>query len=274
MSLIDPVIQDFYTSSAEDTRLQTGLGPLEFLRNKQLIADHLPERAAWIADIGGGTGHYAAWLAGLGHQVILVDPVPKHVLLAGKRSKKSKRSFQCVLGEARRLPIADQTADLVILHGPLYHLQQQGDRIAALKEARRILRPGGIIIGFAITYAATTLAALQNGMIHHPDIYAMCKQELQSGEHEAPTAFPGMLAQAYFHKPAEFLAEFEAVGLRKIRMCAVEGIAWLDARFFQSWVVPEKQQCLLDLISLTDTDPELLCLSPHLMLAAEVDYDF
>ena len=94
--LIDPSINDFYIQSAEETRLQTGLGPLEFLRNKQLINRYLPGKPAVIADIGGGTGHYASWLADMDHEVILVDPVSRHIEQAKKRSRKSKRAFKCV----------------------------------------------------------------------------------------------------------------------------------------------------------------------------------
>ncbi|RKR82119.1 ubiquinone/menaquinone biosynthesis C-methylase UbiE [Mucilaginibacter gracilis] len=271
--LIDSSINDFYNQCAEDTRLKTGLGPLEYLRNKQLIERYLPAAPAVIADIGGGTGHYAAWLAGMGHQVVLVDPVGKHIQLAEKRSRKSKRAFKCIEGEARCLPIASNSIDLVILHGPLYHLQEPAQRIAAIKEARRILKTGGTVIGFAITYAASTLAALQNGMLHHPDIYQMCRQELQNGEHEPPPAFPGMLAQAFFHRPDQLSQEFEEAGLIKVGMHAVEGLAWLDAKFFESWASPEKQRQLLELVAATESDPELLCLSPHIMLAAEVDYN-
>lgn len=143
--LIDSEISDFYTQSSEDSRLKLGLGPLEFERNKDLISRYLPSSGGVIADIGGGTGHYAQWLTTLGHKVILVDPVPKHIQQAEKRAKNSKNSFRCILGEARQLPLDNHSADVVILHGPLYHLQDQGERIAALKEARRILKIGGIV---------------------------------------------------------------------------------------------------------------------------------
>jgi ubiquinone/menaquinone biosynthesis C-methylase UbiE len=267
--LIDSSINDFYTQSAEDTRLQTGLGPLEFLRNKR----YLPEAPAVIADIGGGTGHYAGWLAGMGHQVILVDPVSKHIQQAEKRSRRSKKAFKCIAAEARNLPIEANSIDVVILHGPLYHLQEPSQRLAALKEAGRILKTGGTVIGFAITYAASTLAALQNGMFHQPDILQMCRQELQNGEHEPPAAFPGMLAQAFFHRPDQLILEFEEAGFTKSGLHAVEGLAWLDANFFKSWASPDKRQQLLELVSATESDPELLCFSPHIMIAAEIDYD-
>jgi hypothetical protein len=135
------------------------------------------------------------------------------------------------------------------------------------------LKTGGTVIGFAITYAASTLAALQNGMLHHPDIYQMCRQELQNGEHEPPAAFPGMLAQAFFHRPSQLIREFEEAGFIKSGLYAVEGLAWLDATYFESWANPGKLQRLLELVEATESDAELLCLSPHIMLAAEINYD-
>lgn len=271
MVLINPEITDFYEQSAEESRLTMGLGPLEFERNKELISRYLPRTKACIADIGGGTGHYARWLSGLGHQVILIDPVSKHIRQAEKRSKRSGNHFSCILAEARKLPIASCSADVVILHGPLYHLQAAEDRILAIKEARRVLKIGGVVLGFAITYAASTLAALQNGLIHDQNIYLMCREELTSGDHHAPESYPGILPASYYHRPSALISEFAAAGFKTIDLLAVEGIAWTDKKYFDSWSSPEKKQRLLDLVRLTEADPELLCLSPHMMLAAEID---
>lgn len=272
MNLIDSTLDTFYTQSSEETRLKTGLGPLEFERNKELISRYLPDRKVVIADVGGGTGHYASWLSSLGHQVILIDPVAKHIQQAEKRSGKSRHSFKCLKGEARSLPFDAQHFDLVILHGPLYHLQEECERIAAIKEARRVLKVGGIILGFAITYSASTLAAFQNGLIHHHDIFSMCKEELSSGAHYPPESFPGILAHAYFHRPTSLINEFQHCGLNVVDLLAVEGMTWMDKTFFESWSSPEKRQRLNDLLTLTESDRELLCLSPHMMIAAEVDY--
>lgn len=268
MNPIDSSIVNFYSQSAEDLRLQMGLGPLEFERNKDLISRYLPSHKGYIADIGGGTGHYSQWLAAMGHDVLLVDPVPKHIQQAEKRAR-SKHPFKCVLGEARKLPMNDNTADVVILHGPLYHLQEEEERIASLAEARRVLKPGGFVLGFAITHAASTLAALQTGMLYEPDIFAMCKSELKSGYHNPPERFPEMLAMAYYHRPSVLRQEFEAAGLKPVGLFAVEGMAWMDGKFFETWSHPEKRKRLLELISITESDPELLCMSPHMMLAAE-----
>ncbi|MCD9018897.1 class I SAM-dependent methyltransferase [Parachryseolinea silvisoli] len=270
MSLIDNAILDFYTQSSEDTRLQVGLGPLELERNKALIARHLPDYPCRIADVGGGTGHYARWLSSLGHAVTLIDPVPRHVDLARRKAAHARRTFACVLGEARRLPLPKGAVDVVMLHGPLYHLQDAEDRQRALYEAQRVLRVGGVVLGFAITHAASVLAALQTGMIHDPDVFRMCLQSLANGEHYPPPGMPGVLPRSFFHRPAGLREEFEMAGFTVEEVVAVEGIAWLDQRYFESWAHPEKRQRLLELVRRTEADPDLLALSPHIMLAAGV----
>ena len=269
MNLIDHHIHDFYNQSSEETRLQIGLGPLEFERNKELISRYLIRPNMAIADIGGGTGHYAKWLASLGHQVTLIDPVEKHITLAQKKAKGKGGHFISKLGEARKVPIDDQTIDLVILHGPLYHLPRQQDRINALKEAKRIMKPGATILGFAITYAASSLAALCSGAIHQKDIFEMCKNELTTGSHIPPDHIKGMLVESFFHRPAQLEEEFITAGFQKVAHLAVEGIAWTSGTYFTDWATPDKRERLLELIRLTEADVELLCISPHMMFVAK-----
>ncbi|MFD0766122.1 class I SAM-dependent methyltransferase [Mucilaginibacter lutimaris] len=269
MHLIDSSIEAFYAHAQEETRLTTGLGPLEFERNKILISRYLHQRCH-ITDVGGGTGHYAQWLSSLGHSVTLIDPVPKHIQQAKKRSKQTSQPYQCLLAEGRNLPLPDASQQLVILHGPLYHLQERSDRIAALREARRVLRKDGIILGFAINNTASIVAALQSGLIYHPDVFKMCTTELVSGIHQPPAGFPGMLPAAYYHRPSFLIDEFKEVGLKPLELRPVEGIAWMDGSFFSNWADPVKRKRLLELLELTEKDQDLLCFSPHMMLAANV----
>ncbi len=198
--LIDKKIDSFYSETEEQTRLQVGLGPLEFERNKELIQRYLTKKKSIILDVGGGPGIYAEWLAELKHEVHLIDPVVKHVEEAKKRSAKSKNKFNCVLGEARKLDFPDRYADVIILHGPLYHLQKKNERLDCLKEAKRILKPGGIVLGFAINYTASTMVSLLQGVMRQKEFFQMCKQELENGIHEAPANMPGILPKAFYHK--------------------------------------------------------------------------
>jgi ubiquinone/menaquinone biosynthesis C-methylase UbiE len=265
-SLVSTEIAQFYTGAAEEKRLTYGLGPLEFERNQELIARFLPAKSSFVIDVGGGPGIYAEWLASLGHNVHLVDPVNKHIQQAQKRAAKLKKTFKAALGEARSLDFRDGVADVVIEHGPLYHLQQRTDRIKALKEAYRVLKPGGIMLGFAINHSISTLTGLLNGMIHDDQFYNMCMGELKTGLHNPPAAWPGILPEAFFHKPNELLAEVTEAGFTGIELFAVEGMIWLDAKYFESRSDPGKKEKMMSLLKGTEQSMELLCFSPHIMI--------
>lgn len=266
-NLISSEIDLFYAGAAEDKRLSYGLGPLEFERNKELIGRYLPAKGGIVIDVGGGPGVYAEWLAGLGHTVNLIDPVHKHIQQAQKRASKLKNPFKASIGEARQLDFADNSADVVILHGPLYHLQLKSDRIKALTEARRVVKPNGVMLGFAINHTVSTLTGLLNGMIHDSQFYAMCQSELTTGIHNPPASWPGILPEAYFHKPGELSNEVSEAGFTAMELFAVEGMVWLDSKYFETRSTPEKKEAMMNLLRATEQNPELLSLSPHLMVS-------
>ncbi|MUH36158.1 class I SAM-dependent methyltransferase [Zobellia amurskyensis] len=268
-SLISRDIELFYTNASEETRLEKGMGVFEFERIKSLIEKYIENPESTIIDVGGGTGKYSEWLARKGHRVHMIDPVLKHIALAENRSHKLKNKFSVHLGEARKLDFPDTYADVIILHGPLYHLQEKKDREAAIREAKRVLKKDGVILGFAINYSATTLVGLLNGLIHKPSFFNMCKEELQTGIHNPPLDFPWLLAEAYYHKPDELKAEFTEQGFTYVNTHAVEGMVWLDKDFFGSMTNEKRKNNLLELINLTENDSNLLPFSPHMMIAVK-----
>ncbi len=265
--LINQAIEDFYNNSSEEDRLTMGLGPLEFERNKLLIGRFLPPGKATVIDVGGGTGKYSEWMAEMGHKVSMVDPVRKHITQANRRSDRLQKSFEVILGEARKLDFPDDYADLVILHGPLYHLQEREERISAIKEASRITKPGGVILGFAINYTASTFVGLLQGVIHDKRIFDMCLTELTTGIHNPPSGMPGLLAEAFYHRPEQLKEEFAETRLTNLEMFAVEGLIWLDSNFFTTRANRSKYEDLLELCRLTEKDPNLVAVSPHMMIA-------
>ncbi|WP_111309802.1 class I SAM-dependent methyltransferase [Confluentibacter sediminis] len=267
--LISRNIEVFYNKASEETRLDKGMGVFEFERIKSLIEKYLPSSSSKIIDIGGGTGKYSEWLAKKGHQVYLVEPVPKHIKLAQNRANKLKNKFSVQLGESRKLEFKNNFADLIILHGPLYHLQKKEDRDLTICEAKRVLKNGGIILAFAINYTASTLVGLLNGLIHKNSFFEMCKEELTSGIHNPPDDFPWLLAEAYYHKPEQLKDEFINQGLTYINTYAVEGMAWLDKEYFANMLNNKKKKTLLELIKITENDSYLLPFSPHMMIAVK-----
>jgi ubiquinone/menaquinone biosynthesis C-methylase UbiE len=267
--LISKQIEFFYNRVSEETRLDKGMGVFEFERIKSLIERYILLESAKIIDVGGGTGKYAAWLSDNGHKVFMVDPVSKHIKQAKRRSGALKNKFHVEMGEARDLKFPDNFADLVILHGPLYHLQNKSDREKAIREAKRVAKFGGVILGFSINYAASTMVGLLQGLLHRKKFFKMCVEELTTGIHNPPDDFPWLLAEAYYHRPEELKEEFEGQDLLFMNIHAVEGMAWLDRDYFSMMANEKSKSTLLKLIEITENDVNLLSFSPHMMIASK-----
>lgn len=257
---------------SEETRLNKGLGVFEFERVKSLIEKYIKIPSSIILDIGGGTGKYSEWLAKKGHQVHLVEPVPKHLKIASERNHRNKIKFTIHSGESQNLIFKNNYADIVILHGPLYHLQNHIDRDKTIKEAIRVLKPNGIILAFAINYTASTMVGLLNGLIHKKTFFKMCKEELTTGIHNPPDDFPWLLSEAFYHNPKKLKEEFLNQDITYLNTHAVEGITWLDKNIFVNLENSERKETLLKLIEITETDPQLLSLSPHIMIATQKNF--
>jgi hypothetical protein len=75
----DAAMHAYYALGGEQDRLSEGDGVVEFERTKEILLRHLPDPPAVVADIGGGPGRYALWLAGRGHRVEHRDLVALHV---------------------------------------------------------------------------------------------------------------------------------------------------------------------------------------------------
>ncbi|GAA4272300.1 class I SAM-dependent methyltransferase [Aquimarina gracilis] len=267
--LISRNIELFYNKVSEETRLNKGMGVFEFERIKSLIEKYTSTSPSKIIDIGGGTGKYSEWLAKKGHQVYLVEPILKHIEIAQNRANKMKNKYSIHVGESRKLEFPNNFADIVLMHGPLYHLQKKEDRELSIREAKRVLKNNGIILAFAINYTASTLAGLLNGFMHKPSFFKMCKQELTTGIHNPPDDFPWLLAEGYYHKPNDLKEEFVNEELTYINTYAIEGMTWLDKDFFKNLLDKNRKKTLMELLRITENDPYLLSFSPHIMIAVK-----
>jgi ubiquinone/menaquinone biosynthesis C-methylase UbiE len=266
----DAEIAAHYALGLERDRLTSGGGALELARTLVLLERYLPAPPAAIADIGGGPGRYALWLAERGYRVHLVDPVPLHVeqarAAAGTRLQTALASAE--VGDARALQLADESVDAVLLFGPLYHLLERADRVQALAEARRVCRPGGVVLAAAISRFASMLDGLRGEYLADPTFAAIAAGDLRNGRHQNPTDNPAYFTTAYFHRPEELSVECELAGLAHEATLAVEGAAWLlpdlDARLADR----ERRAVLLAAIAGLETEPALLGVSAHLLAVA------
>ena len=257
---MDDEILEHYGKGVESDRVTGGASRIEFVRTKELLERFLPEPPAAIVDVGGGPGAYAAWLAERGYRVRLVDPVPLHVEQAGARG-----GFTAALGDARRLEDADETADAVLLLGPLYHLTERSDRVGALVEARRVVRPGGIVAAAAISRFASLLDGLLHGYLADPAFRAIVERDLADGQHRNADGRPEWFTTAFFHHPDELREEVEGAGLELEAVYGVEGPGWLLA---DRWDDPGGRENVLFVARAVEEEPTLLGLSAHLLAVA------
>lgn len=255
-----------YEQVDEDARLQQGWGPLELARTQELILRTLQPAPATILDVGGGTGVYAAWLASLGYEVNLVDSVPKHVEQARHRSQVHNKPIASMrVGDARRLEEKDGSVDSVLLLGPLYHLTEREDRILCLKEAFRVLRPGGLVFAAAISRFASLLDSVRNGFFDDPVFAPILDRDLTDGQHRNPTDNPAYFTTAYFHRPGELSRELIAAGFHVDGILAIEGPGWLALDFDDLWIDRAQRQRLLETIRKIEREPTILGVSPHIL---------
>jgi len=126
---------------------------MERMRTQEILRRYVPPPPAVLLDVGGGAGIYAFWLSQLGYEVHLVDGAPLHIEQARQASHtQSDHPLASIeLGDARALTWPEQSVDILLLLGPLYHLTEQEERLQVLKEAFRVLKPGGWCIAAAIS---------------------------------------------------------------------------------------------------------------------------
>ena len=270
VSSFPPEILEFYDQGLEASRLARGIGPLEYVRTQEIIQRYFPAPPAQVFDIGGGPGVYSLWLARLGFSVHLVDRSPLHVELAWQESlgQANHPLTGVILGDGRCLPYPANCADAILLHGPLYHLVEKIDRLAALQEARRILRPKGVLLAVMISCYASSLVGLVRGWLDDPDYFAMCMEELASGRHTPPASWPGLFTTAYFHHPGELEEEIQAAGLAVETTLAVQGPGWLAKDFEQAWQNEQRRETILALVRRMESEAGALGMSPHNVVVA------
>ena len=267
--MINNEIYNFYNGGAEIGRLENGLGEIECFRTKEILSRYI-EGKNTIYDIGGGIGIYSAWLAKRGNDVHLLELADASVQYAKENLMKDCK-FIAEVGDARKIDRKDSSADVVLLMGPLYHLQNSADRKLALNEAHRVLKKGGLLVVSGVSkYSSTTWAlstyGINNNYMEDSVFFNMLKSELTTGKHNRPKEYPGLIAEAYFSTPQEFENELIDSGFSIRNKYAVEGCIWFTPCLYEKWKNKQSRERLLDIIHLTENDNEIIGMSPHFLI--------
>jgi len=257
----DAELRAYYAQRTEWDRLGDPKGVIEFERTKEILQRRLPAAPAVIADIGGGPGRYALWLAELGYTVEHRDLMGLHV---EQLQRSSGSMVHAEVGDARDLNLPDASVDAVVLLGPLYHLRERAHRVQALREACRIVRPGGPVFGAVISRWAPRLDGVVAERLYEscPEVLALLPDVELTGNLPpvVPDGFSG-----YTHRPAELIEEIAEAGLALEDLVGVEGMPLAASDTQARLNDPAAWQVVLDTARAIEHVPELLGLSPHLL---------
>jgi ubiquinone/menaquinone biosynthesis C-methylase UbiE len=264
---LDPAIADYYDRAPEESRLEHGAFQLEALRTRELIERHAPPAPATVIDVGGAAGAYAFWLAERGYDVHLVDATPRLVDEARRRNEQAVKPLaSCRVGDARAIPADNGSAALVLMLGPLYHLVNAADRQRALREAERVLRPGGTLIAAAISRFASALDGLSRDLFQDERFAQIVERDLRDGQHRNSTERIDYFTTAFFHAPEELRAEVARAGFAIEGVYGVEGPGWIMPDLADRWADAQRRTALLRVARLLERETSVIGSSAHLIV--------
>ncbi len=165
-------LKEYYDNYDEDVRLLSRHGNIEFLTSMKYIERYLFDGAK-ILEVGAGTGRYSHTLAHKGYTVDAVELI-QHNIDVFESKITSDEKITVRQGNAIDLSfIKDESYDITLLLGPMYHLYTNEDKLAALSEAIRVTKRAGIVF---VAYCMGDASVLQYGfgrdMIH--DLIEKC----------------------------------------------------------------------------------------------------
>jgi S-adenosylmethionine-dependent methyltransferase len=258
-------IQDFYDENVQNEWERLGTRHrTEFAVTLRALREFLPPVPARIIDIGGGPGRYALTLAEAGYGVTLVDLAEGNLAFAREKARETGLRLEGVFHQ-NALDLASfppAAFDAALLMGPLYHLWAYEERLQALREAHRLLQPGGVIFAAFISRFAPFQDGASKG-------FEWVLTEPETNEKLLATginvgAEGDGFTDAYFAHPDEVIPLGEAAGFETLLRLGCEGMAGghedyinaLEGRAFEIWA---------DLNYRLGKDPAAIGASEHIL---------
>lgn len=151
-------LEKYYNKFCEDKRLTRKYGQVEYITSMKYIREYLEDNEnAKILDVGAGTGRYSVQLANEGYDVTAIELV-KHNLGVLKSKGSTVKAYQGTALDLSRF--SENTFDMTLVFGPMYHLYKFEDKVKALEEAKRVTKPGGVIL---VAYCMNEYSVLTYG---------------------------------------------------------------------------------------------------------------
>ncbi len=258
-------LEEYYGKFNEEKRLNSRHGQVEFVtsmayihRYLDKVAEGRPNSEVKILDVGAGTGRYSVPLAEEGYDVTAVELV-KHNLGRLKAKGSTVKAYQ---GNAMKLSrFEENTFDLTLVFGPMYHLHAEADKQKALLEAKRVTKPGGIIlVAYVMNEFSVITFAFKERHI---------KEALQTGMLDESYHTTDKANELYSMVRLEDMERInQAVGLERVQVIAADGAAnyirpflnALDEEEYQEFIKYHLAICeRADLMGASSHTVDILC---------------
>jgi SAM-dependent methyltransferase len=150
----------------------------------------------------------------------------------------------------------------------MYHLTEFADRALSLREATRVLKPGGWLLAAAISRYASALDGLARNLLDDPRFERIVERDLRDGQHRNPTDRLDYFTTAYFHRPDDLAREIEAAGLALKGVFGIEGPGWILPDIAERMADPQRREALLRVARMLETESMVVGTSSHLLAVA------
>ncbi|ASP38438.1 SAM-dependent methyltransferase [Bacterioplanes sanyensis] len=238
-----------YTGADEDSRLtRQYIAQIEYDTTMHVLKPYW-KAGKKLCELGAATGRYALAFAEQGCDVTAVELAPEQVELMRQQAKERQLTLTMYEGDACDVSfIGDASQDVCLMLGPMYHLTTVEQRNQAIAEAKRILKPGGIL---AVAYISRFFVA---GLFakHWPRLMtpAVLNELLQQGTVSATEA-DSFFRVGYFSTPAEAEGWVTQVGFRLENHVATDGyvrylaesVNHFSPEQYQAWLQQHLQHC-------------------------------
>lgn len=250
-------VSAIYELFDESQRLDSKDTNIEFLTTIRSIEKYL-KPGMRILDLGAGTGRYSLYFAAKGYDVVAIELVEKHVM-AIKQAKTDDMSLEVIQGNAidKLIKIDDNSFNIILCFGPLYHLEKDTDREKCVNEIKRVCSEKGNMF----------FAFINNDMVITTETMCYDKNYIKSDNYNHSTFkvndFPFIF---YTIKMAREL--IHNCGLTIDKEIAADGLSELLADKINS-MDDESYRLWLEYHYYTCEQPEFIGFSNHLLFIAD-----
>lgn len=218
-------INEFYSDYDEEGRLLRDTGRVEYITTMTYIQKYL-RPGARVLEIGAGTGRYSVTLAGAGVDVTAVELVPHNLEVLQSKITEGM-TIRALQGNALDLSMLEnESFDLTLVLGPMYHLYEEADKRQAISEALRVTKTGGVVMAaYCVPDASLVEYVFKGGRL---------KEVLEDGMLD-PVTFvtsSGPSAQYLFEmvRKSDIDRLMERFHVERLHYVATDGLSWFMRR--------------------------------------------